>query len=134
MTRLVLCPGSRSGPLAAAAGLLAARGDLELTTAIDERSAAFLALGMATACGRAVAVATTSGTAVANLLPAAVEADRSTQPLLLLTADRPARLKNCGANQTVNQEQFLQPACRWVWSEPGWAGEPVARRALGSRR
>ena len=116
MTRLVLCPGSRSGPLAAAAGLLAARADLELTTAIDERSAAFLALGMATACGRAVAVVTTSGTAVANLLPAAVEADRSTQPLLLLTADRPARLKDCGANQTVNQELFLQPACRWLGS------------------
>ena len=114
MTRLVLCPGSRSGPLAAAAGLLAARGRLSLTTAIDERSAAFFALGMATASGRAVAVVTTSGTAVANLLPAAVEADRSTQPLLLLSADRPARLKNCGANQTVNQEQFLQPACRWL--------------------
>ena len=100
MTRLVLCPGSRSGPLATAAGLLAARGHLSLTTAIDERSAAFLALGMATASGRAVAVVTTSGTAVANLLPAVVEADRSTQPLLLLSADRPARLKNCGANQT----------------------------------
>ena len=114
MTRVVLCPGSRSGPLAAAAGLLAARGQLSLTTAIDERSAAFLALGMATASGRAVAVVTTSGTAVANLLPAVVEADRSTQPLLLLSADRPARLKNCGANQTVNQEQFLQPACRWL--------------------
>ena len=126
MTRLVLCPGSRSGPLAAAAGLLAARGDLALTTAIDERSAAFLALGMATAGGRAVAVVTTSGTAVANLLPAAVEADRSTQPLLLLTADRPARLKNCGANQTVNQEQFLQPVCRWLGhgAPEGLASQP----------
>ena len=126
MTRLVLCPGSRSGPLAAAAGLLAAQGDLALTTAIDERSAAFLALGMATARGRAVAVVTTSGTAVANLLPAAVEADRSSQPLLLLTADRPARLKNCGANQTVNQEQFLQPVCRWVGhgAPEGLASQP----------
>ena len=126
MTRLVLCPGSRSGPLAAAAGLLAARGDLALTTAIDERSAAFLALGMATAGGRAVAVVTTSGTAVANLLPAAVEADRSSQPLLLLTADRPARLKNCGANQTVNQEQFLQPVCRWLGhgAPEGLASQP----------
>ena len=126
MTRLVLCPGSRSGPLAAAAGLLAARGDLALTTAIDERSAAFLALGMATARGRAVAVVTTSGTAVANLLPAAVEADRSSQPLLLLTADRPARLKNCGANQTVNQEQFLQPVCRWLGhgAPEGLASQP----------
>ena len=87
----MLCPGSRSGPLATAAGLLAERSALELITAVDERSAAFLALGLATGSGRAVAVVTTSGTAVANLLPAVVEADRSTQPLLLLTADRPLR-------------------------------------------
>ena len=113
----MLCPGSRSGPLASAAGHLASRGELRLTTAIDERSAGFLALGMATAAGNAVAVVTTSGTAVANLLPAVVEADRSTQPLLLLTADRPQRLKDCGANQTVNQERFLLPACRWCWSD-----------------
>ena len=112
----MLSPGSRSAPLALAAGLLADRGDLQLTTAVDERSAAFVALGLSTASGRAVAVVTTSGTAVANLLPAAVEADRSTQPLLLLTADRPGRLKDCGANQTVNQEAFLAPACRWVAS------------------
>ena len=110
----MLCPGSRSGPLATAAGLLAERAALELITAIDERSAAFLALGLATGSGRAVAVVTTSGTAVANLLPAVVEADRSTQPLLLLTADRPRRLKNRGANQTVNQEEFLLSACRRV--------------------
>ena len=94
--------------------MLADQADLRLITAVDERSAAFLALGLATASGRAVAVVTTSGTAVANLLPAVVEADRSNQPLLLLTADRPLRLKRCGANQTVNQEDFLQPACRWV--------------------
>ncbi len=67
---------------------MASQGMLQLFTAIDERSAAFLALGMATAAGRSVAVVTTSGTAVANLLPAAVEADRSCQPLLLLTASR----------------------------------------------
>ena len=99
-----------------AAGLLADQAELRLITAVDERSAAFLALGLATASGRAVAVVTTSGTAVANLLPAVVEADRSNQPLLLLTADRPLRLKRCGANQTVNQEDFLQPACRLVES------------------
>ncbi len=116
LNQLVLCPGSRSGPLATAAGVLASQAKLQLFTAIDERSAAFLALGMATAHGRAVAVVTTSGTAVANLLPAAVEADRSCQPLLLLTADRPARLKNCGANQTVDQESFLLSACRWFGS------------------
>ena len=70
----MLCPGSRSGPLATAAGLLADQAKLRLITAVDERSAAFLALGLATASGRAVAVVTTSGTAVANLLPAVVEA------------------------------------------------------------
>ena len=82
----MLCPGSRSAPLALAAGGLAERGLLRLTTAIDERSAGFHALGMAAASGRAAAVITTSGTAVANLLPAAVEADRSALPLLLLTS------------------------------------------------
>ena len=113
LRQLVLCPGSRSAPLAVAAGLLAAPpGGLELITAIDERSAAFLAVGLGRAGGLPVAVVTTSGTAVANLLPAVVEADSGAVPLLLLSADRPARLKNCGANQTVNQEAFLAPCCR----------------------
>lgn len=110
---LVLCPGSRSAPLAQAAALLESRG-IRLVTAIDERSAGFWALGHGRARGRAAAVLTTSGTAVANLLPAAVEADWGTVPLLLLSADRPARLKNCGANQTVNQEQFLSGSVRWL--------------------
>ncbi len=110
---LVLCPGSRSAPLAAAAALLERRG-LRLHTAIDERSAAFFALGLGRAEGRPAAVITTSGSAVANLLPAAVEADHGTIPLLLISADRPARLKGCGANQSVNQEHFLRPSCRWL--------------------
>jgi 2-succinyl-5-enolpyruvyl-6-hydroxy-3-cyclohexene-1-carboxylate synthase len=110
---LVLCPGSRSAPLAQAAGLLEPHG-LRLFTAIDERSAAFFAVGLARAAGQPVAVVTTSGTAVANLLPAAVEADMGGIPLLLLSADRPARLKGCGANQTVNQEAFLNAAVRWL--------------------
>lgn len=112
LRRLVLCPGSRSAPLAVAASLLEP-GGLTLHTAIDERSAAFFALGLARGGDRPVAVVTTSGSAVANLLPALVEADQGTIPLLLLTADRPARLKGCGANQTVNQEAFLRPCCRW---------------------
>ncbi|MGC6483458.1 MAG: 2-succinyl-5-enolpyruvyl-6-hydroxy-3-cyclohexene-1-carboxylic-acid synthase [Synechococcus sp.] len=118
LSHVVLCPGSRSGPLALAAGGLARAGLLTLTTAVDERSAAFFALGSATAQGCATAVITTSGTAVANVLPAAVEADRSCQPLLLITADRPRRLKECGANQTVNQEVFLRPVCRWFAAGP----------------
>ena len=113
LRRLVLCPGSRSAPLAVAAGLLEAHG-LQLLTAVDERSAAFLALGLGRADGVPAAVVTTSGSAVANLLPAVVEADHGMAPLLLLTADRPQRLKGCGANQTVNQEDFLAPCCRWA--------------------
>ncbi|MFZ9569143.1 MAG: 2-succinyl-5-enolpyruvyl-6-hydroxy-3-cyclohexene-1-carboxylic-acid synthase [Vulcanococcus sp.] len=111
LRRLVLCPGSRSAPLALAAGLLAERG-LELWTGIDERSAAFFALALGRHDGVPAAVVTTSGTAVANLLPAAVEADFGAIPLLLITADRPARLKGSGANQTVNQEAFLRASAR----------------------
>ena len=113
LRRLVLCPGSRSAPLAVAAGLLEPSG-VQLLTAVDERSAAFLALGLGRADAVPAAVVTTSGSAVANLLPAVVEADHGTVPLLLLTADRPQRLKGCGANQSVNQEDFLAPCCRWV--------------------
>ena len=113
LRRLVLCPGSRSAPLAVAAGLLEAHG-LQLFTGVDERSAAFLALGLGRGDGIPAAVVTTSGSAVANLLPAVVEADHGMAPLLLLTADRPQRLKGCGANQTVNQEDFLAPCCRWA--------------------
>ena len=115
LQRLVLCPGSRSAPLAVASGLLEQAG-LHLITGVDERSAAFLALGLGRADGRPVAVVTTSGSAVANLLPAVVEADHGAVPLLLLSADRPQRLKGCGANQTVNQEDFLAPCCRWFAS------------------
>ena len=117
LRRLVLCPGSRSAPLALAALRRESQG-LRLFTAIDERSAAFFGLGLARANGEPVAVVTTSGTAVAHLLAAAVEADRSTLPLLLISADRPERLKNCGANQTVNQEAFLQPVCRALLQGP----------------
>ena len=88
----VLCPGSRSAPLAVASGLLQAAG-LRLHTAIDERSAAFFALALGRAEGLPAAVLTTSGSAVAQLLPACVEADHSGIPLVLITADRPARLK-----------------------------------------
>ncbi len=127
LKRLVLCPGSRSAPLAVAAGLLRPHG-LDLLTAIDERSAAFLALGLGRADGVPTAVVTTSGSAVANLLPAVVEADHGAVPLLLLTADRPARLKGCGANQTVNQEQFLAASTRLqLQADPaGLASMPAA--------
>jgi 2-succinyl-5-enolpyruvyl-6-hydroxy-3-cyclohexene-1-carboxylate synthase len=113
LAALVVCPGSRSAPLAQAAALLEARG-LRVVTALDERSAGFWALGHSRASGRLSGVVTTSGTAVANLLPAAVEADMGSVPLVLLSADRPARLKGCGANQTVNQDCFLRASVRWL--------------------
>ena len=137
--QIVLCPGSRSGPLAVAAALLEGP-SLQLVTALDERSAAFFALGWGRASGQPAAVITTSGTAVANLLPAVVEADFGGIPLLLITADRPAQLKGCGANQTVNQEAFLAANVRWLAQVPadgraeGLAGlAPEAAFALASQ-
>ncbi len=108
----ILCPGNRSAPLAMAAWELFTRRKVKLFNSIDERSAGFHALGIASASGKNVIVITTSGTAVANLLPSAVEADRSCNGIIFITADRPLRLKDCGANQTVNQEEFLLAACR----------------------
>lgn len=113
---LILCPGSRSAPLAIAAGELNKLGKINIYNSIDERSAGFHSLGIATASGNLSLVITTSGTAVSNLLPAAVEADRSCKGIIFLTADRPLRLKDCGANQTVNQEEFLSSVCRKIFN------------------
>ena len=111
---LIICPGRRSAPLAIAAGELNKLGKINIYNSIDERSAGFHSLGIATASGNLSLVITTSGTAVSNLLPAAVEADRSCKGIIFLTADRPLRLKDCGANQTVNQEEFLSSVCRKI--------------------
>lgn len=102
-TDVVLAPGSRSGPIALALAAADQQGLLRLHVRIDEREAAFLALGMAKASGRVVAVVTTSGTAVANLHPAMLEALHARVPVLAITADRPARLRGTGANQTTDQ-------------------------------
>ncbi|MFC7362852.1 2-succinyl-5-enolpyruvyl-6-hydroxy-3-cyclohexene-1-carboxylic-acid synthase [Nocardioides astragali] len=99
----VLAPGSRNAPLSFALYDVAAAGGIRLHTRIDERTAAFLALGLAKVSGRAAAVVCTSGTAVANLVPAVVEAAHAGVPLLVVTADRPARLRGTGANQTTDQ-------------------------------
>jgi len=128
----VLCPGSRSGSLALAAASLHRRKELTLITSIDERSAAFLALGISAASGQVSAVITTSGSAVANLLPAAVEADRSCHPLLFLTADRPLRLKECGANQAVNQQDFLRSVCRYFDESPKEGIHLISKERLKS--
>ncbi|KAB1660597.1 2-succinyl-5-enolpyruvyl-6-hydroxy-3-cyclohexene-1-carboxylic-acid synthase [Pseudoclavibacter sp. CFCC 13796] len=104
---VVVSPGSRSQALALAAAELEAAGLLHLHVRIDERDAAFLALGIGMATRRPAAVITTSGSAVGNLVPAAMEAARAQVPMLLLTADRPAELRGTGANQTTRQANIL---------------------------
>lgn len=101
VTDVVLCPGSRNSPLAYA---LLARGDIRVHVRIDERAAAFTALGLARVQRRHVAVVMTSGTAVANAYPALIEAHMSHTPLAVVSADRPERLVGTGASQTIWQQ------------------------------
>lgn len=145
---VVLAPGSRSAPLAYALAD-AARPDrpdgapaLRLHVRVDERSAAFVALGLARASGfgpdgapvppRPVAVVTTSGTAVANLHPAVLEAHHSGLPLLLITADRPHELRGTGANQTTEQVGLFGSAVRLGLDVPAPVG--LASEARDVRR
>jgi 2-succinyl-5-enolpyruvyl-6-hydroxy-3-cyclohexene-1-carboxylate synthase len=121
----VLAPGSRSAPLALALQEADVDGRLRLHVRIDERSAGYLALGLAKASGVPVPVVTTSGTAAANLHPAVLEADQSGVPLLLLTADRPPELRSTGANQTIDQVKLFGDAVR-MFAEVG-----VPERVLG---
>jgi len=100
VTRCVVSPGSRSTPLIAA---LASEPRLALVTLIDERAAAFFALGAARATEAPVALVCTSGTAAAHYLPAIIEASLAGVPLLAITADRPPELQDCGASQTIDQ-------------------------------
>ena len=110
----VLAPGSRSAPVALALAAAERAGSLRLHVRIDERTAAFLALGLAKASGRPVPVLTTSGTAAAHLHAAVLEADAAGVPLLALTADRPPELRGTGANQTIAQPGLYGSAVRWA--------------------
>lgn len=135
VTDAVLCPGSRSAPLAYALAAADEQGRLRLHVRVDERVAAFVALGMAKATGRVVPVVTTSGTAVANLHPAVLEADAAAVPLLVLSADRPPELRGTGANQTADQVKLFGAAVRW-WHELGTsydAGPALAPQAAAWR-
>ncbi|WAL60133.1 2-succinyl-5-enolpyruvyl-6-hydroxy-3-cyclohexene-1-carboxylic-acid synthase [Thermocoleostomius sinensis] len=106
----VICPGSRSAPLAIA---FAAHAQVEAIPVLDERSAAFFALGMARRTGEPVVLVCTSGTAGANFYPAIIEAKESCVPLLVLTADRPPELRDCNAGQTVDQQKLYGTYPNW---------------------
>jgi 2-succinyl-5-enolpyruvyl-6-hydroxy-3-cyclohexene-1-carboxylate synthase len=132
VTDAVICPGSRSTPLAIA---LAAR--LNVHVRLDERSAGFYAVGLALATGRPAVICVTSGTAAAELHPAVVEAHHARVPLIVCTADRPPELLDTGAPQTIDQVGLFTTTTRWS-ANPGvptpeqasvW--RPLAARAFG---
>ncbi|HXP32965.1 MAG TPA: thiamine pyrophosphate-binding protein, partial [Acidimicrobiales bacterium] len=129
VTDAVICPGSRSTPLAVA---LAER--LRTHVRIDERSAAFFALGLAMATGRPTIICVTSGTAAVELHPAVVEAHHARVPLIVCTADRPPELHGTGAPQTIDQDGLFASAVRWA-AAPGVpsAGAEGTWRPLADR-
>ena len=131
VTDAVLAPGSRSAPLAFALHQADAEGRLRLHVRIDDRSAGFLALGLAKPSSRPVPVVTTSGTAVANLHPAVLEADHSGVPVFVLSADRPAELLGTGANQTTDQLKLFGDAVRWFAQLTADTEPHVARGVVG---
>jgi 2-succinyl-5-enolpyruvyl-6-hydroxy-3-cyclohexene-1-carboxylate synthase len=125
--QFVVAPGSRSTPLVQA---IARNPRAQPHLWIDERGAGFFALGHARATGRPAVVVTTSGTAVANLLPAVVEASLDAVPLILLTADRPHELREVGANQSVRQTGMFSEHVRWSFDMPAPDDRLPARMVL----
>jgi 2-succinyl-5-enolpyruvyl-6-hydroxy-3-cyclohexene-1-carboxylate synthase len=135
VTDAVVCPGSRSTPLALG---LAAR--LRVHVRLDERSAGFFALGLSMANGAPTVICVTSGTAAAELHPAVVEAHQARVPLIVCTADRPPELHHVGASQTIDQIGLFTTSTRWS-SDPGVPEEsqsrswrPLAMRAIAEAR
>jgi 2-succinyl-5-enolpyruvyl-6-hydroxy-3-cyclohexene-1-carboxylate synthase len=130
-----IAPGSRSTPLTLA---FARHGGIKIYTHLDERSAAFFALGLALASDEPVALVCTSGTAAANFFPAIVEAHMSRVPLLVITADRPPELRYSGANQTIDQIKMYGDYALWSVDAPLPEANPAALtirslRALANR-
>jgi 2-succinyl-5-enolpyruvyl-6-hydroxy-3-cyclohexene-1-carboxylate synthase len=123
----VVSPGSRSTPLVLA---LAADGRFTLPNVIDERAAAFFALGEARATGRPVAMVCTSGSAAAHYLPAIVEASLAGVPLVAITADRPPELQQCGATQTIDQVKIYGGFVRGAFDLGAPVAAPVAFRGV----
>ncbi|MET1017673.1 MAG: thiamine pyrophosphate-binding protein, partial [Leifsonia flava] len=132
---VVVCPGSRSQALALAAAALADDGVLRLHVRLDERGAGFLALGLGIETGVPALVVTTSGTAVANLHPAVLEAHHSRVPLIVLSADRPVELRGIRANQTTVQPGMFGGAVRLEADvdAPAGAGDVAAVSSLAAR-
>ena len=130
---IVVSPGSRSQALALAAAEFEKQGLLRLRVRIDERVGAFLALGLAVETSSPVLVVTTSGTAVANLHPAVLEAHHSAVPLIIISADRPDSLRGIGSNQTTQQPGIFGTAVHKTWdveAPTGAAGEMDAAALL----
>lgn len=136
---VVLSPGSRSQALALAAAAAEEQSRIRLHVRIDERVAGFTALGIGAETGTPAAVICTSGTAVANLLPAVLEADHGGVPMVLLTADRPPELRGVGANQTTRQPGIFGDHVRWSIdlpvpdrTDPTGRGEQTAALAVAA--
>src|SRR3954452_10718203 len=114
-TGAVVCPGSRSTPLALA---LRATPGLRVRVLLDERAAGFFALGIARTSGRPVVLLATSGTATAEFFSAVIEASLSRVPLVVLTADRPPELRDRGAPQTIDQDHLYGRVANWDAEAP----------------
>jgi 2-succinyl-5-enolpyruvyl-6-hydroxy-3-cyclohexene-1-carboxylate synthase len=133
VTHAVVSPGSRNTPLVLA---LARDTRIQVDVVVDERSAAFVALGIGLRTRRPAIVCCTSGTAAANLHPAVIEAHHARVPMLVCTADRPPELRDCGAGQTIDQTHLFGGAVRW-FHDPGppsgHSGAPAQWRAIAAR-
>lgn len=127
VSAVCISPGSRSTPLTVA---FARHEDVQVFSHLDERSAAYFALGRARRTGEVTPLVCTSGTAAANYHPAVLEADQARVPMLMLTADRPPELRDSGANQTADQEKLFGDGVRWYKDLPEPRAESRTLRSL----